>query len=228
MHACIDWSRINLVVFDVDGTLYRQRPVRLHMARDLVQFSLREGRLDVIRVLRAFRRIREELAEAEIENFEAVLLERTAMAGGCSVGRVVSIVEEWIEKRPLTYVAAARYAGLNEVLAGIRRAGKRIGILSDYAPAAKLRVLDISPDFAVSAEDDAVHLLKPHPRGLDTIMSLAGVTASATCMIGDRKERDGLAARRAGAACLIRAPRETAGWLSFKDYSDPVFETFRH
>ena len=31
-----DWKDIRLVVFDVDGTLYRQRPLRLRMARDLV------------------------------------------------------------------------------------------------------------------------------------------------------------------------------------------------
>ena len=30
-----DWASIRLVAFDVDGTLYRQRPLRLRMARDL-------------------------------------------------------------------------------------------------------------------------------------------------------------------------------------------------
>lgn len=32
----LDWDRLHLVVFDVDGTLYRQRPLRLRMARDLL------------------------------------------------------------------------------------------------------------------------------------------------------------------------------------------------
>ena len=31
-----DWKDIRLVAFDVDGTLYRQRPLRLRMARDQI------------------------------------------------------------------------------------------------------------------------------------------------------------------------------------------------
>jgi hypothetical protein len=30
-----DWDGVGLVVFDVSGTLYRQRPLRLRMRRDL-------------------------------------------------------------------------------------------------------------------------------------------------------------------------------------------------
>jgi hypothetical protein len=30
-----DWDGVGLVVFDVNGTLYRQRPLRLRMRRDL-------------------------------------------------------------------------------------------------------------------------------------------------------------------------------------------------
>jgi FMN phosphatase YigB (HAD superfamily) len=31
-----DWRDIRLVAFDVDGTLYKQRPLRLRMGRDMV------------------------------------------------------------------------------------------------------------------------------------------------------------------------------------------------
>ena len=38
--AASDWDTIRLVVFDIDGTLYRQRPLRLRMARDILAYTL--------------------------------------------------------------------------------------------------------------------------------------------------------------------------------------------
>src|SRR3546814_9318166 len=59
----LDWSSVRLVVFDVDGTLYRQRPLRLRMAAALVADGLRRRSLSTIRALGAYRRLREELAD---------------------------------------------------------------------------------------------------------------------------------------------------------------------
>ena len=39
--AWIDWDGVRLVVFDVDGTLYRQRPLRMKIARDLAAYTIR-------------------------------------------------------------------------------------------------------------------------------------------------------------------------------------------
>ena len=57
----LDWDRVHLVVFDVDGTLYRQRPLRLRMARDLLLHTLLKRDPNVIAVLSRYRRIRERL-----------------------------------------------------------------------------------------------------------------------------------------------------------------------
>ena len=46
-----DWDDIRLVVFDVDGTLYRQRPLRLRMAREILLYTLLKCDLNVIAVL---------------------------------------------------------------------------------------------------------------------------------------------------------------------------------
>ena len=40
MFTPADWRDIRLVAFDVDGTLYSQRPLRLRMARDMVLHSV--------------------------------------------------------------------------------------------------------------------------------------------------------------------------------------------
>lgn len=129
------------------------------------------------------------------------------------------IVAEWIETRPLPHVAAARYKGLPALFAGI----KRSGILSDYAAARKLEALELRADFIVSAQDAIVGRLKPHPRGLEVLMSLARVAPEETGLIGDRIERDGLAVRRAGAAWLIRSPRSLTGLHTFPHYQASLF-----
>jgi FMN phosphatase YigB (HAD superfamily) len=66
-------------------------------------------------------------------------------------------------------------------------------------------------------------LLKPHPRGLEVLIAAAGVKPHETILIGDRPERDGLAARHVGAWALIRSSRPVEGWQSVTSFDDAVF-----
>ena len=66
-----DWDDIRLVVFDVDGTLYRQRPLRLRMARDMLLYTLLNRDLNVIAVLAKYRRIRERLSDEQVSTSNA-------------------------------------------------------------------------------------------------------------------------------------------------------------
>ena len=50
--------------------------------------------------------------------------------------------------------------------------------------------------------------------------------AAEAVMIGDRAERDGLCARRAGVRALLRASKPVEGWQTFKRYDDPLFAPF--
>ncbi|PWT78497.1 MAG: HAD family hydrolase, partial [Acidobacteria bacterium] len=127
-----DWRDIRLVAFDVDGTLYRQRPLRLRMARDMVLHSVAACDLNTISVVSAYRRIRERLAAEEVADFERVLIDETAKAASMSPERVRAVVTEWIETRPLRYLRSCLFSGVPQLFAGLRRAGKKIGIFSDY------------------------------------------------------------------------------------------------
>ena len=219
-----DWGAIRLVVFDVDGTLYDQTSLRLRIARDLLAHSLSERTLRAVAVLRAYRRIREQLGEAETEDFERILISRTATAVACTQDAVRVIVSEWIESRPLRYLAGCRFKGVPELFGCLRKNGKLIGVLSDYPALEKLEVLRLTADHVVCAAQEGVGVLKPHPRGLTSLMAAAGVAPEATVLIGDRPDRDGIAARRAGARALIRSARPLEGWPTFSAYDGGVFE----
>ena len=130
--AAIDWQRVKLVVFDVDGTLYRQRLLRMRVAGDMLLHVIRHCTAEVPSVIRTYRQLRERMGSAEVVGFEARLIGETSRLTGRSRFRVHSIVQEWIDRRPLPHLAVARYPGVLELFAAIKRAGTTIGIFSDY------------------------------------------------------------------------------------------------
>jgi putative hydrolase of the HAD superfamily len=218
-----DWDGVRLVVFDVDGTLYRQRPLRLRMARDLALHALTHLDLRTLAVLQRFRHLREELGEARVEGFAERLVAETAAGGGCTPDEVRAIVARWIDRHPLPYLRRSRYAGLTELFAGLRRHGKTIGVLSDYPAVAKLAALELVADHVVTADDPEIGVLKPHPKGLAVLIERANATPASTLMIGDRAERDGLVAQQVGARVLLRASQPIAGWQTFARFDGPLF-----
>lgn len=217
------WDAIRLVVFDMDGTLYRQRPMRLRMARDILFHTLAKRDVTVATVLARYRRIRERMGDGQGAAFEQALIDETAEATANSSDRVCAIVSEWIERRPLDYILACRYPGVPQLFAGLRRNGKAIGILSDYPARMKLAALGLAADHVVSAGDDGIESLKPHPKGLQALIASAGVAPSDVLVIGDRTDRDGLVARNVGAQALIRSSRPIDGWQTFARFDDAVF-----
>ena len=217
-----DWRDVHLVAFDVDGTLYRQGPLRLRMGRDMVLHTVAKRDLNTISVVSAYRRIRERLAAEEVVDFESVLIAETAKATSMSPARVHGIVSEWIEARPLRYMRNCLFSGVPQLFAGLQRAGKKIGIFSDYPATEKLVAMGLEADYVVAASD--VGLLKPHARGLQSLMAAANASARETLFIGDRADRDGVAGERAGVRILIRSSKPIGTFQTFKTFHDPLFD----
>jgi putative hydrolase of the HAD superfamily len=115
------------------------------------------------------------------------------------------------------------FAGVPELFAAIKAAGRTLGIYSDYAATEKLSALGLTADFIVSADDLDIAVLKPNPKGLLRLMERAGALPHETLLIGDRILRDGIAAKRAGVRALIRSSSTVAGWQAFRSYRDPAF-----
>ena len=218
------WEDIRLVVFDVDGTLYRQRSLRLRMARDLLWHSLRRADSRTLPILRTYRKLRESYGEREVVDFEAALIAATAREHGCVEEQVRRITVEWIDERPLPYLPACMYPNVAALFTAIRASGRLVGIFSDYPAAAKLEHMGLRADHIVCAIDPEVGVQKPHPRGLERLIVTADATPEETVLIGDRAERDGLAARRAGAKVLLRSERPISGWQCFSSYADSLFQ----
>ncbi len=218
---CFDWRGIRLVAFDVDGTLYDQKPLRLRMAARLGLDCVMRASLRSASLLKTYRHLREELAEAEAEDFEHALVSAVASRHGVASGIVRTLTSEWMEKRPLSLLPACRFPHVDMLFERIRTSGRTIGVLSDYPARDKLDALSLRAHHVVCAGD--VGVLKPHPRGLQRLMAMAEATPAQTVLIGDRVERDGEAARRAGAYSLIRSGKPLVGTRCFARYDDEIF-----
>lgn len=219
----IDWKRIDLVVFDVDGTLYDQRAVRTRMLVRIAGEVLRTRSLALPLTLARFRRCREELGSAQNGDFRRRQYEMTAIRVGQTPEFVEELVEEWMQIRPLPLLRACRIKGVEALFDALRSSGKRIGIFSDYPAEAKLSALALTADWIVSASDPDVAQLKPNPAGLIKILQSSGTPPDRTLFVGDRIDRDWEAARRANMRALIRSKRSYPNVDTFTSYSQPPF-----
>jgi len=224
LNAGIEWNDIDLVVFDVDGTLYDQSRLRLAMLRRLLAATWQTRSLDTFKTLRTFRQVREALGDRPESDFMRLQYARTAARHHKTEDEVRDLTSEWMERLPLPALAACRYARLDAVFAGLQGAGKQIAVFSDYPAVDKIKALGLWADLVVCATDPDIGRLKPDPAGLLSILRQTGVPASRTLMIGDRFDRDGAAARHAGVRALIRSRKPHPGFDTFQTYADPVFE----
>jgi FMN phosphatase YigB (HAD superfamily) len=195
------------VIFDLDGTLYHQKPVRRAMLARLLRAHLLrpfEG-YRTIRFLSAYRR-----AQEELRNESAADAANRQLLHACERARFDSalapaIVGRWMEREPLDLLRIHRRAGLVEILQNLRDAGIRLALLSDYPATRKLEALGIAHLFeiVVSAQDPEVGAFKPSPLGLEVTLRRLGVQPGAALYVGDRPDVDSAAARAAGIDCAI-------------------------
>jgi FMN phosphatase YigB (HAD superfamily) len=192
------------VIFDVDGTLYDQTRLWARLALDLISLLLRNKlRPGDLGVLYHFPRIRERLSDSRIPNIEERQYTLTASHLSMPVPRVKAIVREWLLERPLLYLPFLRFPGVIELFDALKGLGLKTGICSDYPAEEKLKVLGLKPDCIVCSTDSDVDTLKPNPLGLLALADRMETPVRECLMIGDRDEKDGEAARRAGMKYLI-------------------------
>ena len=223
LSALLNWTDIDLVVFDVDGTLYDQKRLRLVMLRRLLAATWTSRSLDTLQTLRTFRQVREALGDQPEPDFMRLQYARTAARHNKTEEQVRALTTDWMERQPLPFLAGYRYPHLDRLFAGLRGAGKQIAVFSDYPAKDKLAALGLQAAPVVCATDVDIARLKPDPHGLLAILRQTGVPAARALMVGDRFDRDAAAARSAGVRALIRASKPHPEFDTFRAYDDPVF-----
>lgn len=218
-----EWRDKRAIIFDLDGTLYLQKPVRRAMLVRLLRAHAMRPVVGyrTIRFLSAFRRAQEALrvdaggtnpADSQIR----VACEQT----GFDVNRGAALVSRWMEEETLDLLLLHRREGLLELLDALLGADKKLALLSDYPAHAKLLALEADHLFevVVSAQDPDVGVFKPSPRGIEITLARLEIEPEHAVYVGDRAEVDYAAAQAAGVDCVIFASTSSpdAGFVSIR------------
>jgi HAD superfamily hydrolase (TIGR01549 family) len=208
--------RTRAVLFDVDGTLYHQPPLRACMAAELALSSAvrpldRTSR--IARVLRAYRAAHEQLrgVAANGEPVRRLQIAAAAARAGVTEREVEAIADEWMVRRPLKYLRWFRRSGLIPLLADLRRSGRELGVLSDYPARQKLAGLGVDTFFSqvLCSTDRDINALKPDPRGFWRACELWNLSPDEVLYVGDRPDVDAPGALAAGLRCAVIGNRRT-------------------
>jgi FMN phosphatase YigB (HAD superfamily) len=209
-------ARVRAVLFDLDGTMYRQTPLRALMMMELAArpFAAPRSLSRRLRVLSAFRRAQEQLRHQSGAEFIGMAqIQRTAHETSVPAPEVEALVEEWMLRRPLKYLRRLRAAGLLEMLALLDRHRVPAGVYSDYPPEAKIDALGLSGRFAfaLASSDPKIGTFKPHPRGFLRACERWHLHPREVLMVGDRADTDGAGAAAAGMPCVIIGRGRSSG-----------------
>lgn len=193
---------IRALLFDVDGTVYRQAPVRLSMAFELFSLALRSPKkgIEITWLLHIFRKERERLRQVQArQSLETCQFERVAEISGAPVEKVQAIVEEWIYQRPLGYLTRFVRPGLENLLEWCLANDVLVGALSDYPPQPKLKAMALEHRFSVQlcSTDPGIGAFKPSPLGILAACRVWGLEPEKVLYLGDRPGVDGKAAAAA-------------------------------
>lgn len=194
------------VIFDMDGTLYYQLPLRLRMAGKLAAYYLRHPlRYKELLAVKTFREIRERWTETSSGSldWQQYCLTAEKLGGGAAPEWVKQTVEYWMYQVPLKLLPLCQDRQLAKLIRTLRKHHTTVIIYSDYPAVEKARALGIEPDYIFSALDTDIMRLKPDPKGLFHILSVTGFSPDQALMVGDRYEKDGMAAKNAGMDWLI-------------------------
>ena len=192
------------VIFDVDGTLYYQLPVRCAMLFNLLaHYIFHPLKIKELFAVSFFRKLLEKDFIVKSDNFYDLQYQITSEKFNLPRGKVKDIIYYWLEQKPLKYIRLFRDKKLINLVEKIKAAGLKTAVYSDYPASEKIKVLNFKADFIFSSNDAEIMRLKPDAKGLNFALQKLGLREIDVLYVGDRYEKDGLCAINAGVDFLI-------------------------
>lgn len=199
------WNKLEVVIFDVDGTLYDQSKLRKKMMLALLgYYLLRPWKYKDLLILHHFRKVREGKSGFTGNDLQNEQYQWCADRMNISFDEVKVIVDKWIFDFPNKYLKECMYPGVDVFFETLDKKKILKAIYSDYDSLKKMRELGLSASSIVSSTDKNINSMKPLPKGLVYILSELNINDKANCLfLGDREELDGLCAEKAGIPFLL-------------------------
>jgi beta-phosphoglucomutase-like phosphatase (HAD superfamily) len=121
-------ERLKALIFDVDGTLYEQGPVRRTMLYRILRAHLTSPAKDLLTLwtLRAYREAQKVLRGLPPGSGEIAGAQLASSRTGVSAQRIASLVGHWMGQEPLPLLASSMRKGTLELLGEAKRRGLRL------------------------------------------------------------------------------------------------------
>jgi len=186
---------LRAVAFDVDGTLYPNASMYLH--------SLGLA-LTNLRLLKTLEQARIELRDKPdlSDDFHRVQARLVASYLHISPERAYALIEgrvytHWYK----TFRKLRPFEGLNECIGEFRKAGLKVGVLSDFPIRHRLEDLGLEGPWDCAFSSEETGYLKPHPQAFQVLANRLGMLPSEILYVGNSYTYDVLGAFSAGMPC---------------------------
>ncbi len=183
------------LIVDLDGTLYYQKPVQICAGLELlIYYLIHFWRLKELKQILTYRHQHNTQTNFNIQTF--------CKRQNTDITTIQFLVQKWLFLKPLKWIKIFTDKNL---ICYLRENQKNIPIIiySDYETKEKLKALNFKPDFEFSYDGTNIRYLKPDPQGLTHIANKLNLLPEDILIIGDRQDKDGLAAANFGAEYLI-------------------------
>jgi len=178
-----------IYIFDVDGTLYSQKSMRIRMGLSLIGYYLfHPTRIKELLMIQTFRKLREK------EEYKAYSVEDLA---ALISPNAFSVIDKWMFTKPLKVIVKCAYTEVLDFI-NSRPDDVKIVIYSDYPAAEKINALGLKVDYIFTSEDPEIKELKPDKQAMEHILNTVNTQVEKYIYVGDRDCKDGASARTVG------------------------------
>lgn len=202
---------IQAILLDIDGTLYPKRMLNFRMLRSA--FPSLVVAMQYNRMRKEIRRLQslEPTVPATLEGFRRRQASIILDAGRKLVPeeeyrRVEGRLErQFYDRWPRYFASIKPFPYLREALVEATAQGLRLGVLSDFPVADKLKTLGVDDlvEYACCAEESGY--LKPHPASFVYILDHMGLSSQDVLFVGDSYDKDIEGAHGVGMrTCLLK------------------------
>jgi putative hydrolase of the HAD superfamily len=224
-HFCSRFGDIETVLFDIDGTLYRQIPVRLAIFhRMCLQYAFSPFQFwECLRAIRGYQHALEQLrGRNDAGSVDTRQFELACRLSGLSIALLKAYLEKWFDLEPLQILGRCLRPGVEDFLSRAKGRGLRLGVFSDYPAELKLNAMGLSDyfDVVLTARQIEVNRLKPDPLGLELAVKKLDANRRTALYVGDQPRIDAECARHAGIKSIIVGKRNRTGdlWVGVRDF----------
>lgn len=214
-----NWNEYRLIIFDMDGTLYYQRPVQIHMGlRMLWNACISKTGFHEFRTTMKYRKLREEWTTAASSDMEKAQFAMLAQMMQTNYQKAYNTIHKWMYTKPLDLLPKYRDRTLIKKIKELNKDNRKIVIYSDYPVQDKAKAIGLEELACFYGGQTDIGCMKPNPAGIERIVAEYGnISKDAILLVGDRMSKDGLVAEAAGIDYLILKKNK---WQRTRQYRD--------